>query len=78
MTKTEKQKPKVQEFAAERGMVFREFAGRCLLRGLSYDTAVDVWHDKPKVRGYNHTTKTVVAKILHRPVSEVFADQPPA
>lgn len=70
--KQEKDSNKVQELAAENGLTFREYAGRCLLRGLSYQTAKDVWYKDARKRRYNLTTKTIVARILHRSVDEVF------
>jgi capsid protein len=63
---------KVQELAAELGMSFNQFAGRCLLRDLSYDTARDVWNGNTGDRGFNDRTKRIVSKILRRPVEEVF------
>jgi hypothetical protein len=69
-----KQKTKVQEIAEEMGMTYKEFAGRCLLRKLSYQTAKDVWYGVKGERGYNEGTKMIVAKVLRRPVSEVFPD----
>jgi hypothetical protein len=65
---------KVQQLAAERGMAFNEFAARCLLRNLSYETAKDLWYGVQKKRGFNPTTKAIVAKIFHRPIEEVLPD----
>jgi hypothetical protein len=71
MTET---KSKVQQIAEESGMKFNEFAARCLLRNLSYETAKDVWYGKDRPRGYNAGTKVIIAKVLRRPVNEVFDD----
>jgi hypothetical protein len=65
---------KVQQAAAELGMTFNQFAGRCLLRDLSYDTARDVWNGNTGDRGFNDRTKRIVSKILRRPINEVFDD----
>ncbi len=73
----EKDGNKVSEFAAEMELPFMQFAGRCLMRNLSYQTAKDIWYKTPRKNGYNRTTKAIVARILHRPVDEVFT-QPPA
>jgi hypothetical protein len=67
-------KTRVQELAADLGMTFNQFAGRCLLRDLSYDTARDVWNGNTGDRGFNDRTKRIVSKILRRPVNEVFPD----
>lgn len=66
---------KVKEFATANGMVFREFAGRCLLAGLSYDTVRDAWNKKRKERGFNHTTKVTIAVVLNKDVREVFGEE---
>jgi hypothetical protein len=71
MTET---KTRVQEIAAEQEIEFLQFAARCMLRGLSHQTAKDVWYGADKKRGWNTTTKTIVAKVLRRPVNEVFDD----
>ena len=65
---------RVQEIAAEIGMTYGRFIGRCLDLGLSFDTANDVWDGKAGRRGFNLLTKNTVAKILRRPVEEVFPD----
>jgi hypothetical protein len=65
---------RVQEIAAEQKLEFLKFAARCMLRGVSYQTARDVWYGKKKQRGWNPTTKTLVSKVLRRPVDEVFPD----
>lgn len=65
---------KVQQIATENGMSFNHFAGRCLLRDLSYDTALRVWNNKGQERGFNAGTKMIVSKILKHPVIEVFPD----
>jgi hypothetical protein len=67
-------KTRVQQLAADLGMTFNQFAGRCLLRDLSYDTARDVWNGNTGDRGFNDRTKRIVSKILRRPVNEVFPD----
>jgi hypothetical protein len=67
-------KTRVQEIAAEQDMEFLQFAARCMLRGISHQTAKDVWYGAKKERGWNRTTKAIVAKVLRRPVSEVFPD----
>jgi hypothetical protein len=64
----------VQEIAKKKEMTFRQFAGQCLLRGLSYDTAKELWHKADKSRGFNPLTKQVAAEILGRPVKDVFGD----
>jgi hypothetical protein len=63
---------KVQEIATEERMTFNQFAGRCLLRDLSYDTARDIWNNVAGPRGFNDRTKRIVSKILKRPVEDVF------
>ncbi len=65
---------RVREIAKENELEFLKFAARCMLRGLSYQTAKDVWYGAKKKRGWNTTTKTIVSKILHRPDVEVFPD----
>jgi capsid protein len=65
---------KVQQLAADLGMSFHQFAGRCLLRELNYDTARAVWNGEVGPRGFNDRTKRIVSKILRRPVNEVFDD----
>ena len=74
MDEVTKQINKVSEIAAKKEMGFREFAGRCMLRGLSYDTAKEAWNKAEKVRGFNETTKTIVAEILGRPIKDVFGE----
>jgi hypothetical protein len=64
---------KVQEVAAEIGMSYGRFIGRCLDTGMSYDTANDVW-TKAGVQGFSKITRATVAKILRRPVAEIFPD----
>lgn len=76
MEQTQEKVNKVRELATETGLTFQQYAGRCLLHNLSYQTAKDVWYGVEKKRGYNRTTKAIVARILHKPVDEVF--QPPA
>jgi hypothetical protein len=73
MTET-KQKTKVQEIAEALEMDFKHFAARCMLRDLSYQTAKDVWYGVKGDRGYNAGTKLIVAKVLRRPVAEIFPD----
>jgi hypothetical protein len=65
---------KVREIATKKEMTFRQFAGQCLLRGLSYDTAKELWNKKEKVRGFNPITKQVAAEILGRPIKDVFGE----
>lgn len=65
---------RVREIAAKKEMTFKQFAGQCLLRGLSYDTARQLWLDIEKQRGFNTLTKQVAADILGRPVKDVFGD----
>jgi hypothetical protein len=67
-------KNKVREIATRKEMTFRQFAGQCLLRGLSYDTARQLWIDTEKVRGFNPITKQIAAEILGRPVRDVFGE----
>jgi hypothetical protein len=64
----------VSEIANKKEMTFQQFAGQCLLRGLSYDTAKNVWEKAYKSRGFNATTKTIVSEILGRPVKDVFGE----
>jgi hypothetical protein len=64
---------KVQEIAAEIGMSYGRFIGRCLDAGMSYDTANDVWN-KAGEQGFSKITRATVAKILRRPVAEIFPD----
>jgi hypothetical protein len=40
---------------------------------MSYDTANDVW-TKAGVQGFSKITRATVAKILRRPVAEIFPD----
>jgi hypothetical protein len=68
------EKTRVQELAAEIGMSYGVFIGRCLDKGLSFDTANDVWNGKEGRRGFNQLTENTVAKILRRPVNEVFPE----
>lgn len=63
---------KVQQIAAEEGMTFNQFAGRCLLRDLNYTTALDVWNGNSGPRGFNDRTKRLVSKVLRRPIDEIF------
>jgi hypothetical protein len=67
-------KSKVREIAAETGMSFNQFAARCLMRDLSYETAKDIWTGVERPRGYNSGTKLIIAKVLRRPVDEIFPD----
>jgi phage terminase large subunit GpA-like protein len=64
---------KVQEVAAEIGMSYGRFIGRCLDSGMSFDTANDVWKFSDK-QGFSRITQTTVARILRRPVDEIFPD----
>ncbi len=66
-------KTKVQEIAEEIGMTYGTFIGRCLDRHLSFDTANDVW-TKAGTQGFSKITQATVAKILRRPVEDVFPD----
>jgi hypothetical protein len=63
---------KAQQIATENGMTFNQFAGRCLLRDLNYDTARAVWYNEAGPRGFNDRTKRIVSKVLRRPVDEIF------
>jgi hypothetical protein len=74
MLMAETTKTKVQEIAAEIGMSFNQFAGRCLMRDLSYETAKDIWNGVEGPRGRNSGTKLIIAKVLRRPVTEIFPD----
>jgi hypothetical protein len=71
MTET---KNRVREIAADLGMSFNRFASRCLWYDLSYETAKDIWYGVERPRGYNAGTKSIVAKVLRRPVTEVFPE----
>jgi hypothetical protein len=72
---TEMKTTNAREAAREIGVVdFRHFAARCMLRGLSYQTARDIWYGAKKKRGWTPHTQATVAKILRRPVSEIFDD----
>jgi hypothetical protein len=71
MTET---KTRVQEIAEDMGLNFKTFAARCMLRDLSYQTAKDIWNGVKGERGYNAGTKIIVAKVLRRPVAEVFPE----
>jgi hypothetical protein len=73
MLMTETKTTKVQEIAAEIGMSYGRFIGRCLDAGMSYDTANDVWKKSDK-QGFSKITQTTVARILRRPVAEVFPE----
>jgi hypothetical protein len=68
------EKTKVQDLAEEIGMSYGVFIGRCLDKGLSFDTANDAWRGIAGKRGYNKLTQLTIARILRRPVSEVFPD----
>jgi hypothetical protein len=74
MIMTETKTTRVKEIAKESDLDFLKFAARCMLRGLSYQTARDVWYGAKKQRGWNAPTKAIVAKVLRRPVNEVFDD----
>jgi hypothetical protein len=74
MLMTEIKTTKAQEIAAEQDVKFLKFAARCMLRGISYQTAKDVWYGAKKKRDWNVTTKAIVSKVLRRPVSEIFPD----
>ncbi len=74
MLMTETKTTRVQEIAAEQDLEFLKFAARCMLRGVSYQTARDVWYGAKKRRGWNKTTMAHVARVLRRPVNEVFPD----
>jgi hypothetical protein len=67
------EKTKIQEIAAEIGMSYGRFIGRCLDLGMSYDTANDVWN-KAGTQGFSRITQATVARILRRPVAEVFPE----
>jgi hypothetical protein len=71
---TYKPSNRVKELAQAKGLGFLKFAGKCMLVGLSYDSAKDLWEGKFKKRGWNGSTKMIVAGILHRPIAEVFPD----
>jgi excinuclease UvrABC nuclease subunit len=62
----------VKRIAEERKMTFGRFAGVCLDKGLSYDTAKNMWDRKDKVNGWSGTVKALVSKILRHPVEDVF------
>jgi|WetSurMetagenome_2_1015567.scaffolds.fasta_scaffold1171097_1 hypothetical protein len=62
----------IKALANKRGMTFREFAGHCLLAGLSYDTARDAWYQVKKQKGYNPLTQATIAKVLDAEVRDVF------
>jgi hypothetical protein len=64
---------RVQEIAAEIGMTYGRFIGRCLDMGLSFDTADDVW-EKAGTQGFSKITQVTVSRILRRPVAEVFPE----
>jgi hypothetical protein len=69
------EKTKVQEIAAELGMSYGTFIGRCLDRNLGFDTANDVWTKAGTGKqGFSKITMATVAKILRRPVAEIFPD----
>jgi hypothetical protein len=73
MLMTEIKTTKVQEIAAEIGMSYGRFIGRCLDAGMSYDTANDVW-TKAGEQGFSRITQATVARILRRPVAEIFGE----
>jgi hypothetical protein len=74
MLMAEMKTTRVQEIANEQGLEFLKFAARCMLRGISYQTARDVWYGAEKRRGWNKTTMAHVARVLRRPVAEVFPE----
>jgi hypothetical protein len=65
---------KVRTIAEEIGLSFNHFAGKCMLAGLSYDIAQNLWKGDDRIRGFNDRTKRIVSKILRRPINEVFDD----
>ena len=68
-------KNQVSEIAKKKEMSYEEFLGRCVARGLSIDTAKEAWSKTEKVRGFNRTTKIIVADILGRSVEDVFGEE---
>jgi hypothetical protein len=73
MIMTDTKTTKVQEVAAEIGMSYGRFIGRCLDTGMSFDTANDVWY-RAGEQGFSKITRATVARILRRPVAEVFPE----
>jgi hypothetical protein len=73
MLMTDTKTKRVQEIAAEIGMSYGRFIGRCLDMGLSFDTADDVW-EKAGRQGFSKITQVTVSRILRRPVAEVFPE----
>jgi hypothetical protein len=76
MVMTETKTTRVQEIAAEIGMSYGVFIGRCLDKGLSFDTANDAWNGVAGKRGYNKLTRATIARILRRTSDEVFGNDP--
>jgi hypothetical protein len=72
MLMAEMKTTKAKDAAEEIGLDFRHFAARCMLRGLSYQTARDIWYGAKKERGWNPHTQATVSKVLRRPVDEIF------
>lgn len=71
MTDT-KQENNVSEIAEEIGMSYERFLGRCVMKGLSPDTAKALWIKEERARGFFKTTQKAVSEILKRPVEDIF------
>jgi hypothetical protein len=65
---------KVSEIAKKKELSYEEFLGKCIIRGLSLDTAKAVWRRADRPRGFNKTTRLIVADILGRSVEDVFGE----
>ena len=70
----QKTKNKVSEIAKKKEISYEEFLGKCIMRGLSIDTAKAAWGQEYRARGFNKPTKIIIADILGRDVEEVFGD----
>ena len=70
-----KTKNNVSEIAKKKEISYEVFLGRCIMRGLSIDTAKDAWNQSYRARGFNKPSKIIIADILGRPVKDVFGDE---
>jgi hypothetical protein len=70
-----KTKNKVSEIAKKKEISYEEFLGKCVMRGLNIDTAKAAWDQEYRTRGFNRTTKIIIADILGRDVADVFGEE---
>jgi hypothetical protein len=69
-----KTKNNVSDIAKKKEISYDEFLGKCIMRGLSIDTAKDAWNQAYRARGFNKPTKSIIADILGREAEDVFGE----